>query len=146
LRDMVRKHRRKWRTQARERSADFVGGAFARAVPDKSRASSTRSSWRRSRREGKFDETVIALGPVRYVDRPGRARMGTNAPSQICFWPRHRADRDTTSAFLPDARRAQGRLGRADIEQSLARSTSCRPTREEAVQFYRLREKATRSQ
>jgi uncharacterized protein (DUF2336 family) len=146
LRDMVAQASAQMRTQARERSADFVA---ARSVVQFMHESGklTRTQLETFAREGKFDETIIALSlmcdlSITHVERA----MVEHQPEQILVLAKAIGlTWNATSALLMLQAGANGNATQ-DLEQSLARFNKLQPdTAKKAVQFYRLRERATMS-
>ncbi len=146
LRDMVAQASAQMRTQARERSADFVA---ARSVVQFMHESGklTKAQLETFAREGKFDETIIALSlmcdlSITHVERA----MVEHQPEQILVLAKAIGlTWNATSALLMLQAGANGNATH-DLEQSLARFNKLQPdTAKKAVQFYRLRERATMS-
>jgi len=144
LRDMVAQASNQIQTQTRERSADFVA-ARAQVQFMHETGKLTKSQLETFASEGKFDETLIALSLMcdLSIGLVERAMVEDRAEQILVLAKAIGLPWSTTSALLLMQAGTKGSSAR-EIEQSLAKFNKLQPeTAKKAVQFYRLRERAT---
>jgi uncharacterized protein (DUF2336 family) len=146
LRDMVAQASNQIQTQTREQSADFVAARFSVQFLHES-GKLTKSQLETFAREDKFDETIIALSFMcdLSIGLVERAMVEDRSEQILVLAKAIGLPWSTTSALLLMQAGTKGSSAQ-EIEQCLAKFNKLQPdTAKKAVQFYRLRERATLS-
>jgi uncharacterized protein (DUF2336 family) len=145
LRDMVAQAANRIQAQSRERSADFVAARGCVKFLHES-GKLTKGQIEVFAKEGKFDETIIALSLMcdLSIGLVERAMVEDRSEQMLVLAKGIGLTWDTTSALL------QMQAGKGsttyEVEQCLAKFNKLQPeTAKKAIQFYRLRERATMS-
>jgi uncharacterized protein (DUF2336 family) len=145
LRDMVAQAANRIQAQSRERSADFVAARGCVKFLHES-GKLTKGQLEAFAKEGKFDETIIALSLMcdLSIGLVERAMVEDRSEQMLVLAKGIGLTWDTTSALL------QMQAGKGsttyEVEQCLAKFNKLQPeTAKKAIQFYRLRERATMS-
>jgi uncharacterized protein (DUF2336 family) len=143
LREMVAQAANQIQAQTRERSADFVAARGCVKFLHES-GKLTKGQLETFAKEGKFDETIIALSLMcdLSIGLVERAMTEDRCEQMVVLAKGIGLPWATTSALL------QMQAGRGsspyEIEQCLAKFNKLQPdTAKKAIQFYRLRERAT---
>jgi uncharacterized protein (DUF2336 family) len=146
LRDMVAQASNQIQTQTREHSADFVAArSHVQFLHETGKL--TKGQLETFAKEGKFDETIIALSLMcdLSVGLVERAMVDNRSEQVLVLAKAIGLAWDTTKALLLVQAGTKG-SSTQEIEQCLARFNKLQPdTAKKAVQFYRLRERATMS-
>jgi uncharacterized protein (DUF2336 family) len=143
LREMVAQAANQIQAQTRERSADFVAARCGVQFLHES-GKLTKGQLETFAKEGKFDETIIALSLMcdLSIGLVERAMTEDRSEQMLVLAKAIGLTWGTTSALL------QMQAGRGsssyEVEQCLAKFNKLQPeTAKKAIQFYRLRERAT---
>ncbi|MEA2946059.1 MAG: hypothetical protein QOI40_1389 [Alphaproteobacteria bacterium] len=143
LREMVAQAANQIQAQTRERSADFVAARCGVQFLQES-GKLTKGQLETFAKEGKFDETIIALSLMcdLSIGLVERAMTEDRSEQMLVLAKAIGLTWGTTSALL------QMQAGRGsssyEVEQCLAKFNKLQPeTAKKAIQFYRLRERAT---
>ena len=146
LREMVAQASAQMRTQARERSADFVAArSLVRFMHESGKL--TKAQLETFAREGKFDETLIALSlmcdlSIGLIERA----MVDQQPEQVLVLAKSIGLTWNATAALLQLKAGASGCTAEELERASARFNKLQPdTARKAVQFYRLRERATMS-
>jgi uncharacterized protein (DUF2336 family) len=145
LRDMVAQAANRIQAQSRERSADFVAARGCVKFLHES-GKLTKGQLEAFAKEGKFDETIIALSLMcdLSIGLVERAMVEDRSEQMLGLAQGIGLTWDTTSALLQ--MQAGDGSTTYEVEQCLAKFNKLQPeTAKKAIQFYRLRERATMS-